>query len=417
MRKLAWFFVAVAILAMAVQAVALPADGVTVINNRDYYPAVMKLINEAEQTIEIAAYQTRFYEDYPGSESNNICDALVKAAGRGVKVLFLIDMSDSDWNRNNEPNADFARRLAQAGCTIYYDDLTRVSHHKLMVVDGVATVVGSVNWSHYSLHVNNEAAVIVWSRPVAEAFRQYIRQRCAEGRQVSLDELASPPVMQTRAESQTAVNPGMSSPEQIAIVPALEIDPRSYAEKRGFEILPAADVLPIAKENYFPAVDRVIRNAEKSVDMVMLEARFYRMRPGHAIARPATQEAPSLTNVLFDDLARAVERGVKVRMILDGGRVWHKGEPPDNRNLDWGLRARNKGCKVFWDSPDITTHAKLLIIDGRWVVVGSTNWSLFAVEAQNNEVSVLIDSPAVAQAMERFFQAVLDDSTEFKGLI
>lgn len=157
---------ALAALAMGPVA-AVPVEGVTVINNRDYTPAVMTLFASAESSIVMTAFQARFYEDYPGSDSNNLCDALVAAAQRGVSVTFLIDTEDSDWNGNNAQNEDFARRLAEGGCAVYYDNADHVSHTKLIVVDGLASVISSVNWSHYALTSNNECAVIVWGPAIA----------------------------------------------------------------------------------------------------------------------------------------------------------------------------------------------------------------------------------------------------------
>ena len=52
--------------------------------------------------------------------------------------------------------------------------------------------------------------------------------------------------------------------------------------------------------------------------------------------------------------------------------------------------------EVVYDPVTVTTHTKLLIIDGEISVVGSTNWTYSALE-KNHEVSVLIRSPEVAR--------------------
>jgi len=54
------------------------------------------------------------------------------------------------------------------------------------------------------------------------------------------------------------------------------------------------------------------------------------------------------------------------------------------------------------DKEDITTHKKLLIIDCRYTVVGSTNWSLAAIDS-NNEASVFIDSQDIANQFTLYF--------------
>ncbi|MFH0794686.1 MAG: hypothetical protein V2A74_11705, partial [bacterium] len=78
---------------------ALPALGVAPVDNRKAYPAYRELIRGAQRNIKIMLYQARFYEDYPGSDSNVLCDELVAAHKRGVHVTAVIDISD--WNPEN----------------------------------------------------------------------------------------------------------------------------------------------------------------------------------------------------------------------------------------------------------------------------------------------------------------------------
>ena len=48
------------------------------------------------------------------------------------------------------------------------------------------------------------------------------------------------------------------------------------------------------------------------------------------------------------------------------------------------------------DAPDRTTHAKLVVIDRRYLFVGSHNLTQSALK-YNHEVSVRIDSPPLAE--------------------
>jgi cardiolipin synthase len=363
---------------------ALPTAGVTVINDRDYYPAVMTLIASAESSVALAMHQTRFYEDYPGSSSNNFCDALAAAAGRGVDVTFLIDMSTSDWNSNNAQNGDFARRLAEAGCNVYHDDMERVTHTKLIVVDGVATVIASVNWSHYSLSNNNEVGVIVWSPEVAAASWAILGEHAEAGE------------LQTETEG---LSPFVAATDDIG----------AYAAARDLEITPCDHAELLFNQDYYPALNVLTIEAERRIDVVQRSANHYRLRPGHADPPAEGQTEVALTNALLKDLVAADERGVEVVLTLEGN-VSYDGSPPENPNMDFGLRARSKGIDVWWDPPEAQTHAKMVMVDDN-VVVGSTNWTIFAVEGQNNELSVLLRSPQVA-AVYRDYIAALQASGE-----
>lgn len=375
---------ALAALAMGPVA-AVPVEGVTVINNRDYTPAVMTLFASAESSIVMTAFQARFYEDYPGSDSNNLCDALVAAAQRGVSVTFLIDTEDSDWNGNNAQNEDFARRLAEGGCAVYYDNADHVSHTKLIVVDGLASVISSVNWSHYALTSNNECAVIVWGPAIAAEGLAYVREQAAAGR------------LQT---------PERPMPDVPVPVDHLSEAITGYAEARGFEVLPCEDAELMVNAAYYPMLEPLLDAAVGRIDVVQMDATFYRMRPAHADPPAEGQTSISQTNELLTDLADAAARGVEVHLTLDGGRADEETGEVDNRNLDFALRARSQGVHVWWDSPQATTHAKFLVIDDNLSIVGSTNWTLFGVEGQNNEMSVLMRSPEVASRMRDFVHAI-----------
>ncbi len=57
----------------------------------------------------------------------------------------------------------------------------------------------------------------------------------------------------------------------------------------------------------------------------------------------------------------------------------------------------DKGAKIYKVTPYYLLHDKLIIVDGRFCVVGSTNWSVAALKS-NYESTVLIDSPDLAKA-------------------
>ena len=137
-----------------------------------------------------------------------------------------------------------------------------------------------------------------------------------------------------------------------------------------------------------------------------MSAMYYMVRPSYAPSTlpTTTTIVPSLTNLLLKDLIRAQERGVDVRVLLDIQ------ENSVNRNLDFANRLLAHGIKVYYDDPKVTLHAKMLLVDDDITVVGSTNWSLNALE-QGNEASVLIQSDKVNQVYADYFLHLLREST------
>lgn len=92
-------------------------------------------------------------------------------------------------------------------------------------------------------------------------------------------------------------------------------------------------------------------------------------------------------------LTDAAQRGVEVTVLLeDGGRD----ESLRRENRKTARLLRRKGVQVLFDSPGRVTHAKAAVIDGRHVFIGSHNLTHSAL-TRNNELSVYLDSPAVAR--------------------
>jgi len=61
---------------------------------------------------------------------------------------------------------------------------------------------------------------------------------------------------------------------------------------------------------------------------------------------------------------------------------------------------------VKLDSREVTTHSKALIVDGKSVLVGSSNWSYYSL-AKNVEIDLVInDVPSVAEAFEVYFEEI-----------
>ncbi|MGC8904302.1 phospholipase D-like domain-containing protein [Thermus sp.] len=134
-------------------------------------------------------------------------------------------------------------------------------------------------------------------------------------------------------------------------------------------------------------------------------------------------------------LLRAKRRGVKVRLYgesdyredfrryLVGASLGQTQEPP--RVPQAALRERVRptsleceeiaGIPVCYDEREGFMHHKFLVADGKAVWTGSTNmtWNAFA---RNNENSLLLPSPTLAQGYAREFQALFGGEKEGLGL-
>ena len=134
----------------------------------------------------------------------------------------------------------------------------------------------------------------------------------------------------------------------------------------------------------------MIQEAKHSIQVMMFEMDYYDRNPN----------TPS--NHLIRELINAQKRGVKVEVLLE---VREKEDRTTKRNRDTGKILSNGGVEVIYDSLLKTTHAKYVVVDGRLTLLGSTNWTYFAL-TNNNEASVLIRSKEVAKAFVDYFNQV-----------
>ena len=154
--------------------------------------------------------------------------------------------------------------------------------------------------------------------------------------------------------------------------------------------LPAEDVQVVTDAQYFQVAKKMIHEAKHSVQVMMFEMGYYDKYPN----------TPS--NLLVRELIDARKRGASVEVILE---VKEGEDRTTKRNRHTGKILSEGGVKVIYDSPVKTTHAKFMVVDGELSLLGSTNWTYYAL-TNNNEASVLIRSKEVARALVEYFNRV-----------
>lgn len=151
----------------------------------------------------------------------------------------------------------------------------------------------------------------------------------------------------------------------------------------------------LADGDYAPAIERLFMEASTSIDVTMFSC-----------VLPDAPSAQHPVRRLLDILAERAKAGVHVRVVLDhgvpAGRLKEGDEPPSENGARY-LKAA--GVDVRWDEDKRTTHSKSITVDGRWCVVGSTNWSASAL-TRNREQSVLLDSPELAKELTTRFESL-----------
>lgn len=166
----------------------------------------------------------------------------------------------------------------------------------------------------------------------------------------------------------------------LAALPAQAAGEKSYV----------ATLTMLADGVFYDAVISGIRRARKEIS-------------GSFFLFKATGTPANLPTLLVDELVAARRRGVGVTIVLErdpagAGSVYEQ-------NLRTASLLRQGGVKVRFDGPDTTTHVKALVIDGRYVYLGSHNLTQSALRF-NNELSVMVDSREFAAEVTTYLDSL-----------
>src|SRR5688572_4656060 len=328
-------------------------------NGAQFYPAMIEAIRAATRSVNLECYIFQ-----PGRVADEFIDALSDRARKGVNVTIVVDAigSFSLWGRP-------VQRLRKAGCRIasyqrfHWYRLARINnrtHRELLVVDGRVAFAGG-------------AGIADWW-----AF--------AKGRRR--------PWRDTMAKFEGP------------IVAALQgVAAENWLECCG-EILTGPEYFP----NLEPAGDAtafVIRSSPSDRATVSRVA-FQLLMEGAdrevCISTPYFLPDRAMRRALID-IAR---RGVALSVIVPGRRTDQRWVRLASRRM-WGelLRA---GVRIH-EYRATMTHAKILIIDGLWAVLGTTNIDNRSFE-HNDEINVGVRDTTVAARLMEDYVRDLQDSRE-----
>ncbi|MFH0984328.1 MAG: phospholipase D-like domain-containing protein [Candidatus Omnitrophota bacterium] len=145
-----------------------------------------------------------------------------------------------------------------------------------------------------------------------------------------------------------------------------------------------ARVLDASDRDYLETVLALFDGAKKEIVIAL-----YLIEPSHKAE--ATHHP---VNRLLEGLLRARKRGVNVRLVLNTN--FRFSPKTEVGNGPWFERMTRAGIQITALLPSRRLHDKLIVIDGRYVMDGSMNWSEAALMS-NFESATIVDSRAFAE--------------------
>lgn len=145
------------------------------VSDGKYFPAVQKAISEARESIYMVMFKVGLRPYDKNSSVYQLVEELVNAHERGVDVKVVLDQNIpfigkedvDDWEIEGK-NAWCYKRLKETGIDVGYDDATKYTHAKALVIDEETVILGSSNWTESALHKNFETDVLIKSKELAQ---------------------------------------------------------------------------------------------------------------------------------------------------------------------------------------------------------------------------------------------------------
>jgi phosphatidylserine/phosphatidylglycerophosphate/cardiolipin synthase-like enzyme len=152
---------------------------------------------------------------------------------------------------------------------------------------------------------------------------------------------------------------------------------------------PQSNIVLLANDQYYPFLKEHIRKAQKSIVGTVYLFKTAPFRDNE----PAD---------LVRELGSARKRGVSVELIMD---VSSEDRDSNDANLRAAEMLNKAGVTVWFDHAEVTTHAKVLVIDDQYCFVGSHNFTHSAM-AVNKELTLFVDSLETAKQIREFISQI-----------
>ena len=330
-------------------------------NGENFYHAELDAVRGAEKSVNLEAY---IFEK--GRVAHSFVDELANAARRGVRVNVVIDSLGSFTTRNS-----YFRPLLDAGGRVerYHPfsmrslfRLNNRTHRELLIVDGTTGFIGGAG--------------------IADQWR-YDRPKHRRWR-----------------DTMAKVRGDVVSSLQATFA-------ENWCECAG-EVLVGPEYWP-GDEDAGTTCAMVINGSPNASQFTRARVLF------QALIANAQHSIHITTPYFLPDKSLAAEivkakrqRGVRLRILVPGEKSDHTLTRTSSRLL-YG-KFLEAGAEVF-EYQAAMIHAKVLIVDGIWSVLGSTNLDSRSF-GLNDEVNLAIIDPEIAGELEKQFEADVAESKQ-----
>lgn len=332
-----------------------------IIGPEDGLVDLLNWINGASSSLEVHMYQLQHVE---------LVDALIQAHQRGVEVTVVLDYGDNWWNEFDlDNNRGMATTLLAEGIDVYWfgdmgENPYAYIHSKVAVRDNSSVWMGSGNWKTSSHpypgnSANREWGVIVEDSALATMVQAHLRfDESSLRSHITPVEMSDAPT-------------GWSFPTPSSVVGNIT---------EGLTVDYTATLL-VCPDN---CINELVKMLDEADEEILLSLQYLDMDWSYGWG----------DNPLLSALEEAAQRGVRIRLILNGAYLDEDIQSVvDQMNEEWNASlGYDTNAVVMSPSQSVNKlHNKGVIIDESSVLVSSINWGDSAL-VRNREMGLFITS-------------------------
>ncbi len=347
------------------------------------YALTKRLFDAAKKSILIGIYD--FSAPY-------MKELLLNALQRGVKIKLMLDIDSKDEQQLFNELIDLGVDGVPApSCASHRIHFFSSSHVKVMIIDGEWALVQSGNYSENGIPLNvvdggdpvhfrsgnRDAGLAIRSRKLAKFFADILESDIAL-------ELAGPQAIAAVAQ---AANVFMIERAPTKL-------PTQLFPSKSFQLTKPLKIQPVLNpDNYMTVVPGLLQAARKSI---LIEQQYIRGSQDQITKlldaiKAARKEAPALD----------------IRIVL-GKLFGPKDVPKEAKNLAFLRKEYNlklgKNIRFVDTTRFVHCHNKMVLVDGKGILVGSQNWSNSAVTT-NREASLWLEHSGICRYFSRIFES------------
>jgi hypothetical protein len=162
-----------------------------------------------------------------------------------------------------------------------------------------------------------------------------------------------------------------------------------------------AEVVPVIGRDYYPIINWLIMQATASVFITVFQGTTSETNKHHRVRK------------LLLTIANKAAHGVDCRMLLYRGS---RGDKIGAINELFAKSAATRGIKVYFAKPGDFIHCKLVIVDRKFVLLGSHNMTVSGLW-DNYEASILVESANMAEIYNQYFKWMWDRGKAFEEVV